>query len=68
MPPHAVALTHPPIRPTRFPSLGTLLASSFHLSALCILAGCVLNAFSATINDRYAGVTAWGKADNDAYW
>lgn len=57
---------------------GSTLASTFHISALMILVGCVLNAFSggvrsieestsAEVDGAKTGVRGWGRNDSDAF-
>ena len=52
---------------------GSTLAATFHISALLILVGCVLNAFSGGVRsieesaDGASGVKGWGRNDSDAF-
>jgi hypothetical protein len=53
---------------------GSTLASTFHIAALMILVGCVLNAFSGSVSSieerpdgSGGGVKGWGKNDSDAF-
>lgn len=55
---------------------GSTLASTFHISALMILVGCVLNAFSGGVRSieestsadgTKRGVRGWGRNDSDAF-
>ena len=53
---------------------GSTLAATFHISALMILVGCVLNAFSGGIKSieessdgTTSGVKGWGRNDSDAF-
>ena len=56
---------------------GSTLASTFHISALMILVGCVLNAFSGGVRSieespsadgaATGGVRGWGRNDSDAF-